>query len=84
MRKSVTWFVLFIFTGAFVGTIAGYFIGTFLAKGALYDVVSKGIVIGFNPFQMDLFVLSFTMGLHLRINLFTIIGVLLVLWWHRR
>ncbi len=84
MKKSITWFVLLLFTGAFVGTITGYFLGTLLGRGPLYDIVSKGIVVGFNPFQMDLFFLSFTLGLHLRINVFTIVGVVLVLWWHRR
>ncbi len=84
MKKGITFFILMILTGAFIGTIAGYFIGELIGKGPLYQTFSNGIVLGFNPLQLDLFFISMTVGMHIRINLFTILGIIVVLYFMRR
>ncbi len=70
---------------AVVGGLIGDIVGTFLPEGAVKTLFQKNIPIGFRPLTVELFALSFTIGLMVKINFVSILFLILVVvyfrWW---
>lgn len=85
-RKELTFLITALVLGAVLGGLVGDIIGTFLPPGAAKTVFTKSIQIGFGPSQVDLYAISFTLGLQVKINFMSMLVVLLVIvyfrWWY--
>jgi hypothetical protein len=84
--REVTFLLVALILGAVLGGLLGDIIGTFLPEGAAKTVFAKNIQIGFGPSQFDFYAISFTVGLHFRLNFMSVLVVLLVIiyfrWWY--
>lgn len=85
-RRELTFIIVALILGAVIGGLIGDVIGTFLPAGAAKTVFTKSIEIGFNTVKVDLYAVSFTFGMLLRINFMSMLVVLLVIiyfrWWY--
>lgn len=72
--KGMGYLLLILLTGAIIGGIAGDILGNYLAA------FEPDWVIGMTkPVELDLYLIKLTLGLTLRLNLGSIIGMLLSL-----
>jgi len=85
-RRELTFIIVALVLGAVIGGLVGDIIGTFLPPGAAKTVFTKNIEIGFDSTTVDLFALTFTVGLKFRVNFMSVMVVLLVIiyfrWWY--
>jgi hypothetical protein len=83
--REVTFLLVALVLAAVVGGLIGDIVGSFLPEGAVKTLFQKNIPIGFHPLTVDLFALSFTMGLMVKINFVSILFIILVViyfrWW---
>ncbi len=80
MRRNKTSTRMFIFL-----LILGFLVGGVLAE-ALSDkleILRRGINIGFSPINLDFYFFVFTLGFDLKLNLGSVIGVLIVLLFYK-
>ena len=78
MRKRSAWFyVIVIFVGSLIGTALGEALGVILPNGVVRDFFLKAVEFGINPQEIDILVLSFTIGFKVKLNIIGVIGVLL-------
>ena len=72
--------------GAVIGGVVGDIIGTFLPPGAAKTLFSKSIQIGLDTTRFDLYAITFTFGLMVKINFLSVLTVILVIvyfrWWY--
>jgi len=84
--REMTFIIIALVLGAVFGGLLGDIIGTYLPEGAARTLFTKSIEIGFNTMRIDLYALSFTIGLMLKINFMSMLMVLLVIvyfrWWY--
>jgi uncharacterized membrane protein YeiH len=84
--REMTFIIIALVLGAVFGGLLGDIIGTYLPEGAARTLFTKSIEIGFNTMRLDLYALSFTIGLMLKINFMSMLMVLLVIvyfrWWY--
>jgi len=70
---------LILFLGIIVGTVMGEVIGLILPEGkVIRDVFVSPTDFHVGPLHIDLVVFSFTFGFSLRVNLMSVVGVVLV------
>ncbi len=85
-RRELTFIITALILGAVMGGLIGDIIGTFLPPGAAKTVFLKSIEIGFAPVAVELYALSFTIGLMFKINFMSVLVILLVIvyfrWWY--
>ena len=85
-RRELTFIITALILGAVMGGLVGDIIGTYLPPGAAKTVFTKSIQIGFDATKIDLYAVSFTFGLMLKINFMSVLVVLLVIvyfrWWY--
>lgn len=85
-KRELTFIIVALILGAVIGGLIGDIIGTFLPPGAAKTVFTKTIEIGFDTVKADFFVISFILGLKLKINFMSMMVVLLVIiyfrWWY--
>ncbi|HOJ92769.1 MAG TPA: DUF4321 domain-containing protein [Dictyoglomaceae bacterium] len=72
-RMSTRLFIFLIVLGMIIGGVVAE------ALGDRLEILRDGIFIGFSPFTVDLYFVTFTFGFDLRINLGSVIGILVVL-----
>lgn len=78
LTKTPWLLILFILLGGLFGGLLGEILRAIAPAGPLQDIFAKIQEIGLNPpFTIDLKLFTITFGFMLRINLFTILGVLL-------
>jgi hypothetical protein len=75
--KHSALFIAFIMFGALVGSVLGEIIGGFLGEGLMYNILSKGIFIGFDPTSINLQVIIFTLGFSIKFNLLSALGAVM-------
>lgn len=84
--REMTFIIIALVLGAVFGGLLGDIIGTYLPEGAARTLFTKSIEIGFNTMRLDLYAMSFTIGLMLKINFMSMLMVLLVIvyfrWWY--
>jgi len=85
-RRELTFLIVGLLLGAILGGFAGELIGSFLPAGAAKTLFTKSVKIGFETTHVELYAISFTVGLMFKINFMSILGVLLVIlyfkWWY--
>ncbi|MEZ5358325.1 MAG: DUF4321 domain-containing protein [Candidatus Zixiibacteriota bacterium] len=85
-RREVIFIVTGLILGAVIGGLVGDIIGTFLPPGAAKTLFSKSIQIGLDTTRIDLYAISFTFGLMVKINFLSVLTVILVIvyfrWWY--
>jgi hypothetical protein len=70
---------LILFLGIVVGTVVGEVIGLMLPEGkVIRDVFVSPTDFHAGPLHIDLVVFSFTFGFSLRVNLMSVVGVVVV------
>jgi hypothetical protein len=85
-RRELTFIITALILGAVIGGLVGDIIGTFLPVGTAKTVFIKSIEVGFSPTKLDLYAVSFTIGIMFKINFMSVLFVLLVIvyfrWWY--
>lgn len=86
MKSRERAFIVFsLILAAVVGGLVGDIIGQFLPEGAAKTLFSRAFEIGFDPTTIDLWAVSLTLGLMLKINFVSVLTMILVVvyfkWW---
>jgi hypothetical protein len=83
--REVTFLLVSLVLAAVVGGLIGDITGSFLPEGAVKILFEKSISIGFRPLTLELYAISFTIGLMVKINFVSILFIILVViyfrWW---
>jgi len=83
--REVTFLLVSLVLAAVVGGLIGDIIGSFLPEGAVKTLFRESISIGFKPLTVELYAISFTIGLMVKINFVSILFLILVViyfrWW---
>jgi len=82
---SVVVLLVILILGALIGSVIGEVIATLAPGGFLERIFSKGISPGLTPpAVLDLKVLTLTLGLTMKINLASLIGIVLALFIYQK
>jgi len=68
--------LVILVVGALLGTMVGELLAAYLPPGAVKDFLLKNITFGLEPTTLNLHILTFTIGLMLKINVLTVVGVI--------
>ncbi len=83
--REITFLIIALIVGAVVGGLVGEIIGSFLPEGAVKTLFKESTDIGFRPMTLELYAISFTIGLLVKINFVSILFIILVViyfrWW---
>lgn len=84
--RELTFIIVALLLGAIVGGFLGDLIGSVLPPGAAKTLFSKSVQIGFETTRVELYSISFTVGIMFKINFVSVLTVLLVIiyfrWWY--
>ena len=84
--RELTFIIVALLLGAILGGFVGELIGSFLPEGAAKTLFTKSFNVGFETTRVQLYSLSFTIGLMFKINFMSVLVVLLVIiyfrWWY--
>ncbi len=87
MRKSVGTVALALLLGVLIGAICSELIGLFLEEGTVaHQLFVRYVDFGPEVTRLDLVVLELTLGLKIRFNLMSLVGVFIasqILRWYR-
>lgn len=72
-RIGITIFIILI--GGICFGILGEGIGVILPEGPVKTFFLKSLWVGFSPVTINLHLLSFTIGFHLKFNLMSVLGI---------
>jgi hypothetical protein len=82
---SVVVLLVILILGALIGSVIGEVIGTLAPGGYLEKVFSRGVNPGISPpAVLDLKVITLTLGLTVKINLASLLGIVLALLIYRK
>jgi uncharacterized protein DUF4321 len=82
---SVIVLLVILILGALIGSVIGEVIGILVPGGYLEKVFSKGVNPGISPpAVLDLKVLTLTLGLTMKVNLASLLGIVLALFIYRK
>lgn len=78
-RKNFTYLIVLLILGALVGSAVGELIGqlTSSSQSIAYRTFARGITPGFGPVPFDSYILRGTIGLTIKVNLCTVLGIIL-------
>jgi hypothetical protein len=83
--REVTFLLVSLVLAAVVGGLIGDIIGSFLPEGAVKTLFEESRSIGIRPLTVELYTISFTIGLMVQINFVSILFIILVViyfrWW---
>jgi len=84
--RELTFIVVALLLGAIIGGFLGDLVGSVLPPGAAKTLFTKSVQIGFETTRVELYSISFTIGLMFKINFMSVLTVLLVIayfrWWY--
>lgn len=82
----ISFMIVALVLAAVVGGLIGDIVGSFLPEGAVKTLFEKSLDIGLKPFTLELYAISLTFGLMVKINFVSILMIILVIayfkWWH--
>jgi len=84
MKRGPAFFILVLVVGAVAGSLLGEILGHVVPNGVLHEIFSRGVSVGIPHFSVNLLALTFSLGLTLRVNLCTLIGVVAAFSFMRR
>jgi len=84
-EREITFLIIALVLGAVVGGLVGDIIGSLFPEGAVKTLFTESINIGLKPTTVELYAVSFTIGLLVKINFVSILFIILVViyfrWW---
>ncbi len=85
-KREVTFILVALILGAVVGGLLGDIIAGYLPPGGAKTVFSKSLEIGMDATRIDLYAVTLTFGLKLKVNFMSVLVLLLVIiyfrWWY--
>ncbi len=78
LKKNMPLTIFILLLGLIIGSFIGDLLGMVLPDGAVKTVMTTPLRIGFHPISIDLHIFTLIFGLMIKINLFGIIGVLIL------
>jgi hypothetical protein len=82
-ERELTFIIIALLLGAIMGGLVGEVIAHFLPPGGSKTLFEWSVKIGFEPVKVDLYAISFTVGLMFKINVVSVLFVLLVIIYFR-
>jgi len=84
-RRGVGFFIVIVILGALIGSIIGEIVGHFFGAGTLIrKVFTSGISPGFEARDFNLYVIVLTLGIGLKLNLCSALGMVLAAYLYKR
>jgi hypothetical protein len=83
LRKRIAAVILIIVLGAMLGSAFGQIVGKVLPAGPVKSFFLMSVPVGFQPVHADLAVFTFDIGFMLRLNIISIVGVVLLAYFLR-
>jgi hypothetical protein len=78
-RRGAGLFLLILLGGALLGSALGDLVGYLLPSGVVHDFFTRAVTPGINPpVTINLLVMTLTVGLTLKINIISLLGVALM------
>ena len=78
LRKSGGYLLLFIFIGGLLGSVLGEILQIVSPQGVVQSIFGEALSLGLDPpVTVNLVLLKFTLGFLVRINLLSVLGMLL-------
>jgi len=78
-KRRIGLVALIFFLGVIVGSVVGEVIGLILPEGnVMRELFVSGKVLTVGPFSLDLIVLMLTFGFSLKVNLISVLGIVVV------
>ncbi len=84
MKKSPWMLLVFLLLGGLLGGMLGEILRVMAPQGTIQTLFTKTPYIGVPNLTVDLFLLTFTVGFTLKINLLTLLGVLLGIYLYKQ
>lgn len=84
MKRGVGFLVLVLIVGAAVGSLLGEILGHLVPSGPIHTLFSYGASVGVSPFTVHLLIFDLTLGLMMKVNLCSIIGLVAAFLYLRR
>lgn len=85
-RREIVFVVTALLLGAVIGGLIGDIIGSYLPPGAAKTLFAKSIQIGLDTTRVDFYAFTFTLGFTVKINVMSVLTVILVIayfrWWY--
>ena len=78
LKKSGSYLLLFIFIGGLLGSILGEILQVVAPQGTVKNIFGQALNLGLDPpVTVNLVLIKFTLGFLLKMNLLTVLGMLL-------
>jgi uncharacterized protein DUF4321 len=78
LRKSGGYLLLFIFIGGLLGSVLGEILQIVSPQGVVQSIFGEALSLGMDPpVSVNLVLLKFTLGFLVKINLLSVLGMLL-------
>ncbi|MFQ5905665.1 MAG: DUF4321 domain-containing protein [bacterium] len=78
LRRRFAVVIFIIILGAMLGSAFGQIIGKILPKGPVKSFFLSSVPVGFKTVHVDLSVFTFDVGFMLRLNIISIVGMILL------
>jgi len=76
-KKSFGFIILVIIIGAVIGSVLGEVLGYIMPVGVVKQFFLKSAVMSFGPGTIDILIMTLTLGFSVKINIMSIIGILI-------
>jgi hypothetical protein len=78
-KRRIGLVALVFFLGVIVGSVVGEVIGLILPEGnVIRELFLSGKMLKVGPLNLDLIVFTFTLGFSLKVNLISVLGIVIV------
>ena len=84
MKRGAGSWVVVLIVGAVIGTLLGEILGQLIPSGPIHTIFSRGVTAGVSPFTIHLLVFDLTLGLLIKLNLCTVLGLVAAFVYLRR
>ncbi len=85
-KREILFLTVTLVLGAVIGGLLGELVGSFLPDGAVKTLFIESLEIGFKTLTVELYALSFTLGLMVKINFVSVLMIIFVIvyfrWWY--
>ena len=78
LKQNIPLTIFILLLGLIIGSFIGDLLGMVLPDGAAKTVMTTPLSIGFHPISIDLHIFTLILGFMVKINLFGVIGVLIL------
>ena len=82
-KKSIGWILVIILIGAFIGTALGEILAYILPEGVVKEFFLRAATFSLGPGTLNLVILTLTFGFSFKINVVSIIGIIIIAYFLR-